>query len=320
MRPGTNVQGSTALPPLTPATETGTWFAIGPTATGPTTPYTCRSFAQFQKVFGPRISSINFAATFYDSIEAFFLRGGSEVVILRFQGATAKAASIALKDSASAETMEVKASGSGTTQNGWKVIVGGAEGAFTIQVVNAAGEVLESSPVFATKAEAVAYFKASPYVIVKEAGASTKSPAAGTFSLATGTDEAPTASKPNVEAQVALLPEELGPGQVSIPGITATEAIEGLYTAAAKAFATGVKRVAVADAPLLASKSTLATLGGVLKGLTAAVRQRGATYADWQQLPALQGAFGVRAVPCSPFVAACCAVNDSKEGHANQAP
>lgn len=316
MRPGTNETAGTALPPTTPATKTGTWGIAGPTAQGPMTPYLCTSFAQFQKVFGARLTSIAYSATIWDSVEAFFLEGGDRLYFQRWQGSTAVTAAVKLKDSAAAETLEVKASGPGSAANNWKIVVSGPESAFIIQVQNAAGEALETSPAFASKAEAVAFFKTSPFIVVKEAGTSTKSPAAGSFSPTGGTDVGPSVTEAEAEKALAF-PPECGPMQLSLPGVSSEVAIKGGYNAAANS---KPKRVAVMDGPLLESKSGLVTLGSALQGLSTWTRRRGSLWADWQQLPPVQGTLAPRAVPLSPFVAAHCSVNDDTTGNPNQPP
>lgn len=316
MRPGTNETAGTALPPNTPATKTGTWGVAGPAAQGPMTPYLCTSFGQFIKVFGARLASIAYSATIWDSIEAFFLQGGSRLYFQRWQGSTAVVATAKLKDSAAAETLEVKATGPGTAANSWKIVVAGTESAFTIQVQNGSGEVLETSPAFSSKAEAVAFFKTSPFIVVKESGSSTKSPAAATTSLSGGTDVTPSITEAEVE-KVLSFPLECGPMQLSLPGIGTEAAIKGTYNAAANS---KPKRVAISDAPLLESKSGLVTLGAALQGLSTWPRRRGSLWADWQQLPPVTGTLAPRAVPLSPFVAALCSVNDDATGNPNQPP
>src|SRR5579884_3490152 len=312
MRPGTNVTTSTALPPVLPATKTGTWFAVGPTAFGPTSaPVLCTSMAQFIKIFGPRFTTVANSATFFDAVETFFAEGGSRLYVQRWAGAGIKATAV-IKNGAEA-SLEATAAGPGTGPNSWKVVITLATGeAFSIQIQNGAGEVLESSPVFNTRAEAVNYFKNSVFVTFKE-GAGTKNPAAGTTSLATGTDVAPTISKAEAEAQLEKFAPELGPGQLSVPGITTTPVIEALFIQAAKQL-----RIAVADAPLNETKANHVTLANAIRGLASNAARSGAIYSDWQQVAPAAGTFGVRAVPCSAFVAANLSVNDNLTSNPNQ--
>jgi hypothetical protein len=270
------------------------------------------SFAQYQRIFGLRGT---YSATYSDAVEQFFNEGGSRCYVSRVIGTAATTAVIVLKDSLSATAMSFSASAGGAWGNSLKLVVAGVEAAFTItvqQTVNGVVETLETSPVLASAAEAATWSKSSLFVIGTVTG--TKSPAAGTFALATGTDENASITTAVYETALKKFTQEFGPGQVSIPGVSTTVVIEALVKIAGEQ-----RRVYCADAPNGASKATLKTLGEAIRVLAGNAARPGIIDADWQQAPALVGGLGFRSVPCSAFRAAKCAVNDVA-GNPNRPP
>lgn len=312
MRPGTNVANTTAVPPSTAPVNTGTWFTVGLAQQGPLTPVLITSFAQYQRIFGLRGT---YSATYSDAVEQYFNEGGSRCYVARAVGTAATTSVIILKDSVAATAMSFSASGPGLWGNTLKLVVAGTETAFTIvvqQTVNGVVETLETSPVLSSAAEAAVWSKSSLFVIGTVTG--TKSPAAGTFALATGTDENASVTTAVFETCLKRFTQELGPGQVSLPGISTTVAIEALVKIAGEQ-----RRAYCADAPNGASKATLKTLGEAIRALANNAARPGIIDGDWQQAPALTGGLGFRSVPCSAYRAAKCAVNDVA-GNPNRPP
>lgn len=299
MRPGPNVTTSTATPPATPQTNTGTWFAVGASQQGPTTPVFLTSFAQFQKIFGARGT---YSATISDAIEQFFNEGGARCYHCRVVGPAAVAAKVKLK-AAAAEAVEVIALGAGTWANGYKIVIAGTAGAYTIAVQNAAAEVLEVSPVLTSNADAVTWGKLSAYVTVVSTG--TASPDAGTFVLAAGTDDTASIVTATYAAALKKFGPELGPGQLSVPGISTPTTIEETFK-----IANEQGRRAVSDLANKITKAELVTAAATIRAL-GSVARAGALYGDWQQAPAIPGTLAPRAVPLSAYVAAKAAVNDA---------
>jgi hypothetical protein len=78
-RPGTQIISRDQAPPRSaPPTQTGPWFAVGQTATGPlNTPTLVRSLASYESTFGARSGG----TLLYDAVETFFREGGSRVYI-----------------------------------------------------------------------------------------------------------------------------------------------------------------------------------------------------------------------------------------------
>jgi len=299
MRPGPNTQASTAIPPASSPTNTGTWFVVGPASQGPMTPTLITSFAQYVKIYGPRGT---YAAALFDAVEAYFSEGGSRLYVCREFGGTAKSAEVKLKHVAE-ESIKVEAIGPGIWANAFKIVVAESSGTYTITIKNAAGETLEVSPALTTVADAVAWSKASIYVIITATG--TGAPTAGTFELTGGTDETAGINTATHEAALKKFGPELGPGQISLPGVTATAALEALFKIAAEQ-----KRRAVGDLPNHATKAELITAAAAIRGLGASTRA-GSLWGSWQQFPPVVGTVAVRSVCPSAFVAAKCAVIDA---------
>lgn len=301
MRPGPNATTSTATIPSLGQVNTGTWFTVGAASQGPTTPVLISSFAQFLRVFGPRGT---YSATYYDAIEAFFQEGGSRCYVCRVVGPTAKNAEAKLKDSLAAASVTVESLGAGIWANGFKLVVVGTEAAYTITVQNAAGEILEISPVLTNNADAVAFGKVSAYVTVTSTG--TKSPAPGTFELTAGTDNTAGIITSVYEAGLKRFGPEYGPGQLSVPGVSSTAVIEATFRIAGEQ-----GRKAVSDQANKATKAELVTQAVAIRAL-GPVARAGALFGDWQQASPVSGTITPRAVPLSAYVAAKAAVIDAK--------
>lgn len=298
MRPGPNTTSSSAIPTSSSPTETGTWFVAGLAAQGPTVPTLITSFAQYQKVFGARGTSYQLLS---DSVETFFLEGGKRVYVCRAVGPAAVVASAKLKHTAT-ESLEIKANGAGLWGNNLSVVVAEASGTFTI-TVKLSGETVETSPSLSNVTEAVNWAKSSQYIRAVATG--TENPSAAATALASGADDNTNVTVTQYEACLKQFAAELGPGQLSVPGITATTTIEALFKVAKEQ-----KRRAVADLPNGASKSSLVTAATTIRGLASA--GYGALFASWQSVAALPGVVGTRSVPPSPFVAATAADVDSR--------
>ena len=78
-RPGTQIIQRDQVPPRsTPPTETGVWFAVGATASGPADrAVLVRSLSSYEATFGPRSGG----QLLYDCVETFFREGGAKVYI-----------------------------------------------------------------------------------------------------------------------------------------------------------------------------------------------------------------------------------------------
>lgn len=302
MRPGTNVAVQTQTPPLTPPINTGTWFVAGITAQGPIAPKTCSTFQQWQQLYGQRGTN----PITSDAVETFFREGGSQVITARVVGPAAAFATITIPTS----SLVVTAIGPGTYANGYKAIVTGA-GPYTITIQDSSSNVLEVSNSLATTADAVAYGQTSQYVTITASSATLPTP--GTYTLASGADDNASVTTTQYANALALFTYDLGPGQVSCPGVT-TSAVQTALANHAAAF----NRVAYCD---MADTGVVATLTGAATTITAlgSVARVTALWAPWIDIQPVNGQTGLRAVPPSAFAAARAAVIDAL-GNPNLAP
>lgn len=311
-RPGTNVAAQTQLPPSTPPVSTGTWFVAGVTAKGPTTPTPVFSFQQYQQVFGLRTTT---SALMSDAAESYFNEGGATLVVARTVGPGAVTALIALEDAASSPSITVSAIGPGAYANGYQVVVAGSPTAYTITIEDASSNVLEVSNTLTSVADAVAYGVSSS--VVRIAATGSVSPAVGTFTLATGADDLGSITTTQYSNSLATFAYTMGPGQVSVPGVTTT----AVLTAVAN-HGVANNRVAYGDLPDTANASS-GSATSTLTGDATPVRALGvaarniALWTPWIDIAPVVGGLGNRAVPPSAFAAAKAAVNDAATGNPN---
>jgi hypothetical protein len=305
MRPGTNVTIQNALPPTTPPVNTGTWFTAGVTSQGPVSPQLCQSFAQWQSVYGARGTN----PILSDSVETYFAQGGSQVYTARTVGPAAISAFVLIPTS----SITVTAIGPGTYANGFKVIVATVTGGYTITIEDSNSNILEVSNTLVTVADAVAYGQTSSYVIVTANG--TAAPTAGNYTLATGADDVASITTTQYANSLALFTTDLGPGRVSVPGITTTAVLSAVAAHCATAGPPGF-RIGVGDLP---DSNVAATLIGDVTPVTALGTQ--ARYigllAPWMDIAPVSGTAGNRGVPPSAFYAGLAAKNDGNTGNPN---
>lgn len=306
MRPGTNVAAQTQLPPSTPPVNTGTWFVAGVAAKGPLAATPILSFQQYQQVFGPRTLA---SAVLSDAVEAFFNEGGALVVVARTVGPGAVIASIALLDAGTTASCTVRAIGPGTYANGYQVVIVGSPSSYTVTIEDANSVVLETSNVLTSLADFVAYGQGSSQVTVTATG--TNSPAPGTFALAAGADDISSITTTQYSNSLAMFTYVMGPGQVSVPGVTTSAVLTALANHAA-----ANNRVAYGDLPDTANASsssatsTLTSDASPIRSLGNAARNI-ALWTPWCDISPVVGGLGNRAVPPSAFAAAKAAVIDA---------
>lgn len=314
MRPGTNTTIQSQLPPTTPPTDTGTWFIIGIAAQGPTTPQPATSLAQWQGIFGGRGSN----PLLSDSVETYFAEGGSRVYTARVVGPAPKAAFVDLMDGEGtpAASCTVSAIGPGAYANGWQIVVATSSDGITITVQDANGTILEESNDLTSLADLQAYAAGSSTIAVNVTG--TQLPAAGTFALAGGDDDIANVTTQQYQDALAQFDWDLGPGQVSAPGVTTTAVITVVAQHAASSQGTAGSRVAYCDLPDTATATTLVGDASPIRALGTTAR-RCALWAPWQDIAPVTGTSGKRAVPPSAFAAGKAAANDTATGNPNQA-
>lgn len=310
LRPGTQVLVKTSAPPRSVPTDTGTWFAVGQTDAGPTTPTLVRSMDDFTRIFGSRQS---FSSLLYDAVEVFFREGGNSCYVARVVGPAAVTASKNLLDSGAGISLVVKALGPGagstpTTGNSLKVAVaaGTVGGTFVIQVYDSNSVLLEQSPNLTTQQDAVTWSQASQYVAIT-LGATALVPAVvAAAALTGGTDDRNNIVDANWLTSLNLFGRHLGPGQVSAPGRTTDVGHTQLCDHAAT-----YNRVAVLDAPDSPTGATIITSATNAK--STGNGNYGAMFWPWILVPGVvAGTF--RTVAPSALVAGRIAAVDAQYG------
>src|ERR1019366_52692 len=226
IRPGPNVQTLTSVPRNSSPTNTGTWFVAGTTGQGPETPRLLTNFAQYQALYGTR-GQTAYAGRVFDSVEQYFVEGGSRLYLSRANGATAVAAKLELEsESAGGKCLIVKAIGKGTwaettaTKIEVAVVIVKAAAEFTIEV-KYAGKQVEISPILTSAAEAVVWAKNSNYIVLSLGAKQLLFPetlAAKALSGGKEPTNAELGEAVTYDAAVKLFIPEYGPGQLSVPG------------------------------------------------------------------------------------------------------
>jgi hypothetical protein len=213
-------------------------------------------------------------------------------------------------------SITVTAIGPGAYANGYKVVVATVTGGYTIQIQDSNSNPLETSNVCVTVGDAVLYGQTSSYVTIVATGSGV--PTAGTYTLATGADDAVDITTTQYAAALAQFTYGMGPGQVSAPGQTTTAILT-----AVQAHATLNNRRAfgdLADTAFASSSSATATLVAAAAPITAL--GTGAhdisLWAPWVDIAPVVGGTGTRQVPPSAIAAAAYAVVDVL-GNPNQA-
>lgn len=223
MDPGFDVLLRDEPVPRPGPTRTDTWFVLGITERGPTdAPVLSVSDAGFTDVFGGDIAASYLPIT----AQRFFLEGGRRLYTQRVVGPDAVKATASFNDSTPAATLAVDGLAAGAWYNGLRITIldeddeGIDDDSFAIQVENEDGDILELSPNFTTKTDAVSWSEISEYVRVRSL-AGTGIPVGVTqTALTLGDDDIAGITNDDYIAALAKLPKRLGPGQVSVPGST----------------------------------------------------------------------------------------------------
>lgn len=93
MRPGVEVNSRAAVPSRGPSVDTGRWFVVGETTTVPAAVKTVTNMDEFGDEFGARL-----ATGLWDSAEAYFREGGSEMIVSAVANAALEATEITALD------------------------------------------------------------------------------------------------------------------------------------------------------------------------------------------------------------------------------
>lgn len=292
--PGPTITRSTVKTASVGDTDTGKWFLVGYADHGPLNkPVEINNMGDYATTFGLR-TSVDGAdnSILYDALDLFFRDGGTRAVVQRHDGASAVVASNTILDGSSATVGTVRAASAGTWGNNLTFTVQTnsedssiPSGSFVVIVYLSTVEV-ERSPVLLDKAALLAWAPAvvgsgtAQYIGITS-GASALDPAAVVArALSSGANDRATAPDTQRTAALALFTDDLGPGQVSVPGAT-TAATHAL----AQAHADAHNRVALLDA---VDTATVATITGVAATDRAATgKQMSAIFGPWITVPGL---------------------------------
>lgn len=262
MIPGTTVNVTFPTTPNSPASSTGTFFAVGQAASGPVgVPVNITSLTQYVSIFGGRTAN-GATQTLYDAIDAFFQEGGQLAVVSRvFVAASivSDTATLTLVDKAGSplNTLKVSAIGPGVYGNAITVQVaaGSVGNTFVLTIRN--GTVTEVSPNLFTPTDAVNWAaNFSQTVVIANLGSATAAPnnnpaVVAATNLASGADNTSPADSDFVAALVPFR-LDLGPGQVAAPGRTTATVWEGLIN-----HASAYNRYALLDGENIATAASI---------------------------------------------------------------
>jgi len=299
VRPGVVVLQRSTPPPRSAPTDTGVWFVTGLADQGPTVPTLVTSLAEFEAIFGPRVSY----SVLYDAIDVFFREGGGAAYVSRVVGPAAVIASKNLLDSGAAVSLVITAIGPGSYGNNIKVAVtaGIGAGTYVLTVTDINNNVLETSPDLLDTQAAVDWAANSNYIRAT-LGASSNDPAVvAAAALSGGADDRNNITDTHWLAALTRFSKDLGPGQVSAPGRTTDVAHTNLLQ-----HANDNRRVALLDLP---DSPTAATLKSSVNAARVGSQRWGAFFAPWDIAPGVV-AGTTRKVPPSARVAGNISRND----------
>lgn len=268
------------------APSSGNWFVGGFTERGrDDAPTLITSMAQKVELLGERTAD---TAILHDALDVFFREGGRNAYVQRILGPAAAKATVNATDG-SGTAMTINAKSKGAWGNGIDVVIAASSGNFTLTVTYN-GVTVETSPTLATVAEAVAWASTTSRYIDIVSGTGLD-PTAGTKELASGADDLNNVTSNHSIAALAKFVLSMGPGQVSLPGMTTAALHEALLL-----HAQDNRRIALLDAANSADHSTIGAAALALR--TKAGARFGGQFWPWAVVPGV--AIGTtRTVPWS---------------------
>lgn len=305
--PGTQIVTRAAPPSRSGPSATGTWHVAALAERGPTdSPRMLLNLGDYDKNFGK-----NRLFTQRDAIEAHFRNGGNRVNFQRFVGPAATLATVALPGASLALSLSVDGVGAGPVPFLVEVTVDGST--FRL-VIYESGVAVQTSPPLASTADAAAWALTSPYVRVRATGSATPIvTTAGGVAIAGGADDRVSVTDVHRVSAVNRIPKGDGPGQVSIPGATTTDAHVGLA-----AHALVNNRFPVMDLPNTAVEADLISVADAFRA-AATDDEEGYSFLveGWHTIPGVTVGT-TRTVPPSAIVSALMAKHDALTGNPNE--
>lgn len=246
--PGVNVRVTTATKTASRVGAIDTTFMPVVSERGPAGPVEIGSIGAYQELYGRRTVAGSLS---YDVVEALTTgSGGRRVVVVRVTGPGAKAATV----QAATTNLVLTASSVGAWGNGLKV-VSETNSAGGLDVVLS----LDTKPVWRgyglkTWGDVIDGLQRTGLIVATSANVTASATKFDDAALATGADDDGAITIEHVDAVLAMMTSDWGPGQVIAPNWTSAQAHQMLLAHAAV-----TNRVAYLDAPL-AEKADADTL------------------------------------------------------------
>jgi phage tail sheath protein FI len=314
MRPGVEVISREAAPPRSAPTDPSVAFIATIAQKGShLVAALVSSLDGFTSQFGDRVTN----GWGYDVLDQAFREGLSRAYVIRAVGPAPVYATLNLAGTTGtllrADAKSVGAWANGAAGGVTVEVANGPSGATHKQIIVRYGSpaaIVETSPEYlnaTAHTDLAAWSATSSYITLTVMGGTAPLVAAAAASLAGGTDDVASITDADWETALGKFGAGLGPGQVSMPGRTTTQAhLDTLEHAAAN------NRVAILDAPDTALK---ATLTGAAAALSTAgnARRRGGMFAPWVKV-AGSAAGTLRTVPPSAIVLGRIAATDRLAG------
>lgn len=304
--PGITVTRRDSAPPTKAPSDTSVWFATGITEKGPLAPMLVSSMADYQAVFGARVSY----GLLYDALDVFFREGGGSAYVGRVVGPHAAASTHTFLSETPDNALVVSANSVGVWGDSLSVaiVAGDGDGTYKIEVYDG-DTLLETSPDLTTQQDAVDWSKLSSYITVALGDGTSPPAVVDATALADGDDDHDDATEEDWETALARFSKDLGPGQVSAPGRTTAQAgLDLLAHAAANNRVALIDLTDTDDADTLSAAAAELMSGG----------EYGAAFAPWAVVPGVV-AGTTRTVPYSAVEAGLIARSDIAGNSQNQA-
>lgn len=299
-RPGVSILQRSTPPIRSAPTDTGVWYVVGLTDKGPANaPQLVRSMADFERIFGPRVSY----SILYDALDVYFHEGGSRAYVSRVVGPDAVTASLNLAGSTGTSLVATaKGPGSVTLKVGVRAGVG--SGTFVVFVEDGLtpSTEIETSPDLDDSGMAVVWAEGSDYITLTLGADATDPVVAAAAALTLGDDDRAAITDTEWEGALNAITTDFGVGQVSAPGRTTDVGHQQVLEHAANN-----RRVGILDAPDSGVQATLLTSA---TGARAGNQRFGGMFWPWVVVPGVVSG-STRTVPPCALVAGKIAGNDN---------
>lgn len=253
--PGVVIQNDDARPLRGPRLALSTCFLVGETEFGPQASVLSRTKREFVRNHGARTVD---TTAMHDWLDEFFAEGGTTVYVSRLLGPAAVAASHDFSDG-TATAITVTALYKGTFGNRMSADIDVTGSNFAVSVF-LDGVQVETSGLVADGAAAALWAADSKYVRITDGPGNDPTATGSPAALTGGADDLASISGTEITAALDKFGAGLGPGNVVLPGRTATAS----QTLAA-AHAAANNRLARLDAVAVSSASTIAAQAATLR-------------------------------------------------------